>query len=710
MSTTRRHARNEDGAVLILALIVITTVALVVGTLLTQGSGSLKATVALRSVAGSSYAADGAAQIAINNLRTGYGFSPPMSELGFNNNLDGTGCFGQNVDLTPINTLTLNGFYPKTGSQSAASSAVVECAGVAQTGMQGSPVPINSSNKPGYAIVTLNGPLSTSDPLKVHGGVYSNSTIVGQVSLDAGDAWAFGTCVNTTVTAPAQKHCSTSAKIADPNYANDLGGSVPALQTPPTTCTNNVAVFQPGYYDNAATLTDATDLCSVAWFKPGTYYFDFHNNSCVNVCPANLYGSGTFADDVWAVPGDAPVIGGTPINAAGNVVSIPSANPTMPGSCQSPITDVHAVGVQFVFGGDSHMTLAKNASMELCGTYHADRPPIEIYGLKTGSTPTSATANGLNVGSVTSAGNFTGATSDNLAAAGDGKVATWTTTTATAQSTTVATQGFAPTTAIPAGAVLTSATLKVAHKDASAATTSKPTLSVKFAGAASASTPSTALTASATPVTDQIAFSASSTNTNLTIFKALQKQVHDNGYSGGSNVAYTANMKQIGSDSLDAVTLDLTYYVPVLRGEAGTCVDGTSGSCKFLELSSTGNNKIVLYLQGTTYVPYGDLNIILSNFSAEVAKFGIVARQLEFNINNGHPRWTGPIFEIPDNSPGYGYENTTVDLKVHLCPGVATCSVTAPVALTARVQLWDPTGEPVPPKRQISILSWSEQR
>ena len=96
--------------------------------------------------------------------------------------------------------------------------------------------------------------------------------------------------------------------------------------------------------------------------------------------------------------------------------------------------------------------------------------------------------------------------------------------------------------------------------------------------------------------------------------------------------------------------------------------------------------------------------------SAEVAKFGVVARQLEFAIVTGNPRWTGPIFEIPDNSPGYGYENSTVQLKVHVCPGKPTCTAADPVALTARVQLWDPSGAPAPPGRQVSILSWSHQR
>ena len=64
--------RRRRGALLIIAIVIVTVVALVTGFVLTQGDGSLRATVALRDVAGASYAADGAAQVAINDLRTGY--------------------------------------------------------------------------------------------------------------------------------------------------------------------------------------------------------------------------------------------------------------------------------------------------------------------------------------------------------------------------------------------------------------------------------------------------------------------------------------------------------------------------------------------------------------------------------------------------------------------------------------------------------------
>ena len=47
-------------------------------------------------------------------------------------------------------------------------------------------------------------------------------------------------------------------------------------------CPGKVFTLQPGYYDDAAALSDLMDgngACkdSVWWFKPGEYYFDFQN-------------------------------------------------------------------------------------------------------------------------------------------------------------------------------------------------------------------------------------------------------------------------------------------------------------------------------------------------------------------------------------------------------------------------------------------------
>lgn len=719
-----RFARRLDaGAVLVFALIIVTGIALVVGTLLTRGSSSLKVEVQLRNVAGSSYAAEAAANIAINDMRTGYGFGANPYESAFNNDPSSlAGCFGNTLTtLGGTDSLLLQNFYPPAGtvptSTVPTSSAYVECAGERGTGRDGPPVPISAKNKPGFAILTLNGNINSAAALAVHGSVYSNAAIVGPVALDAGDASAYGACTQTTV-ATGTKTCNTGRTIPDPNNCSvpaqastchdfdpDLS-TVPQLQTPPTTCSSGVAIFQPGYYDDAAALNTAMTVCSASWFKPGDYYFDFHNNGCTNVCPANLFPTGS--SDTWTIPRGETVIGGTPINAAGAVISQPSSSPTLPGSCQSPITSTSAVGVQFIFGSDSHLYLAgggsQGAQMELCASYHALRPPIEFYGLKTGSTPTSANANGLlasgaPTGTTTAgSGSWSNLTAAALASA-DGTAATWTTTGNGTKTGTLSVPGFSPAATIPTGSVLTGATLHLTHKEAD---TNASSATIKVNGASSP-TSTIAIPDRTTSTTDNIDLT-----TNPTVFNALQHQVHDNGYTGATvTIAGTVKTNGNNTETVDAMSLDLTYYVPVLRGEGSTCVDGTGTPCAVIGLDTTGNNKIQMYLQGTTYTPVGDLNFTLSNFSAEVAMFGVIARQVEFNINTGNPSYHGPIFQIPDDSPGYGYQNSAADLKVHFCLNQSTCGAGDPIALTARVQLWDPSGSPIVNQRQVTILSWN---
>ncbi|KRB72726.1 hypothetical protein ASE01_22005 [Nocardioides sp. Root190] len=710
-----RQARSDRGAILLIAIIIVTVVSVVTGLVLTRGDGSLRATVALRDAARTSYAADAGAKVAINALRTGANAGTGTSPSYFTN-VDGTGCFGFNGTVAnptnPRSTLVLNNLMPKAaGETQQAMSARVECAPDDDTGAQGSAVPINNSNKPGYAIVTLGGPLRTADTLKVHGGVYSNSTINGAVALDAGDVRAVGACAQTTVTAPGTKQCNTGSPIADPNYGDELGGSVPPLRRPPTSCSGNVATFEPGYYDNAAALSTASNLCALAWFKPGTYYFDFHNDSCANVCPTSIFGS---AGNTWRLNG-RKLIGGTWRGAGGNTNTPPPSNIDMNleqdgvrvPTCVSPITDVNAQGVQFVFGGTSRLYIDQNTEMELCGSYHADRPPIVIHGLKNGGTPSAANINDLSASANPTAagdGTWTGLTAPNVTSVANGN-ASWAPGSASARSTTVTANGFVPSTAIPAGAVVTSATLRVRHQNADATTNSAASATLRVGTTTSASLSLADGTGKGYSVmtTSSVTFNSS---TNPGVFNALQRAVYDGTYTGAT-VAYTARSRANVSSTLDAVLLDLTYYVPVLRGQTGTCV-ATGTSCPMVSMKN-GNNKILLYLQGTTYAPLGYFDILLGNFSAEVAKFGIVARELDFAITNGNPSHTGPIFEIPDNSPGFGFNTTLVNLDVYVCPGTS-CTSGGELALNTKVKVFDDGDPSAGGDREMSVLSWSHTR
>jgi hypothetical protein len=125
---------------------------------------------------------------------------------------------------------------------------------------------------------------------------------------------------------------------------------------------------------------------------------------------------------------------------------------------------------------------------------------------------------------------------------------------------------------------------------------------------------------------------------------------------------------------------------------------------------STSGNKSVLYVQGTHYSPLAKVDITLNNVSQQIFRFGVIARALEVK-ETGSFTYSGAVIELPDNSPGWGFGGTLVQLKVYLCPSSPTCSASSgELSLKVRAQLYDTTGAPVPPKREVTVLSWSEQR
>src|SRR5690242_5525268 len=92
--------RQDEGASLVIVLIVITVFALVTAAVLSQLGTNFRTTTALRDVAGVAYAGDGATQVAINKL--------------VNDDFAGSGAC-----RTTAATLPLSGFYPATNGQGA---------------------------------------------------------------------------------------------------------------------------------------------------------------------------------------------------------------------------------------------------------------------------------------------------------------------------------------------------------------------------------------------------------------------------------------------------------------------------------------------------------------------------------------------------------------------------------------------------------------
>lgn len=726
----RRRDRGDRGAMLVIAIVVITVVALVTGFVLTRGQGSLKATIALRNVAGTTYAADGAAQVALNALRTGYWDDtddapatvvPPGWVF---NNDPGDGCFGKGKTgiVSEDDDLELKGFYPASKSSGdGPTSAFVVCEPEVATGRQGTARHVTNANSPGDAIIMLGnnagevGLYNFNKVLSVRGGIRVNSTITanGEIEVNDANVSARGaSCTNITVSAGYTKSCGTGSGPSDPNYAADIS-TIPAYQPVPSCPASGPYIaFEPGYYDDATALETLSSSCNkILWFKPGTYYFDFHNSS-TNGDPLFESGIASSSNNEWTIS-NRKVIGGA--LAAGGT---PTAGTPIPGACQNPIDSASAQGVQFVFGGDSRIYFDSDSKAELCATYRSNVPPIVIYGNKSGSNPSLTTLTGA-AGALTTSGTptvsgtgtdpatFTPITAAALQDDGNG-IPTWSRVGATGtngnETRTITMGGFAPPAPIAKGAVLKAARLIVRHKAATASTTAS---TIKITPSATGSTalatfnlnrPTSLTTQTVNLKTDQSA-----------VFAALAKSIHDRGYTGAS-IDFTATANRNQSVQLDAVRLELEYYVPQMRGPAAiptNCVTTIGGSGCFI---INTHKKSEVYLQGTTYVPQGRIYLEVANTDYQVFRWGVIARSLYANLNGAYKE-DGALIELPDNSPGLGLNGTLVQMKVYLCPGAATCSASGRLALKVRAQIWDVDGDAATTDdREVTVLSWSHTR
>ena len=724
---------NDRGAALPLALFVVTVIGLGGAALLTFSDTSLRTTVALRNQAAMAYTADGAGQIALNSLSTGYGFTSPS----FFNNAYNTTCFGPN---STSGTLSLPGFYPaSSGTGTTPGSASVVCSADPASGANATVVPITGSNRPGQAIMTLgrttedgiNVKALSGNPFSVKGTVKSNSTInVTSGSLQSSAAvTAFGLCTGTIVSTPA-KACSTGTRLVDPNYASEPTFGTPANAVPTykavpadvsASCPGGVVTFSPGYYDDASSLTalmTGNGPCggSTWWFKPGIYYFDFHNNTSDSDVYKGSGTSGSGVADQWAIT-RGNLVAGTPADGNGNATASPGSNPAIPGSCQNPIRSASALGVQFIFGGDSQLALGGPANGEICGTYNATRPPIGVFGLKSGAaTTTTATGTGTGAGAalkmatVTTPGLFTNGTK---AIEQDSVYATWAKTTAPSLSSTITMSGYTPPTAIPAGSIVKSATVRVRHGN-SAKYVAADTLTVTFTPKGVTGTPpAITLTPTRPAVTTQTIDSLDIYGGGTSVF---DKFVHDNGFTG-ADMAYAATLTHTGTESLDAIQIDISYVTPAFRSEnlatiTSNCMTlaytGTpSGGCAVLSTSTLSSFSGNFYVQGTTYTPIGAIDLTLNNAAQRVLRFGAISRSLWVK-ETGSFNYTGAVIEVPDDTTG-GSSSPVVFLTVYVCPGsvTSTCSTdpSKVTALRAKAMVSGAT-TPLP----VTILSWSNLR
>ncbi|MEA2922851.1 MAG: hypothetical protein QOF07_2821 [Bradyrhizobium sp.] len=396
------RSKQDDGAALIIVLILITAVALVMGAILSLADTNVRSTVALRNQAGDTYNADSAAQVAVDQLRRNK----------FNNTTDAC--------TRTSSSQLLSNFYPGTNG-GASSSAYVQCTPDGTNGTAGHDHAPNTS--PGSAILTLATVASGEDGIyvnsttpgvnsvKVRGGIFSNSTInvaAGQLentwtasaSNPTGKTYTIvrGACTGTIIvnSTYGTKTCNignaTDSRGADPGTLASHGGSY----DPPTTASTANSVIStcspsdksqtvsPGRLTSAAALNALTG-CSrgIVYFSPGVYFFDFQD-----VGEANR---------LWNIQ-NVFVVAGTPSSP-----SVLTANPsasTWPNACVPPTPTGTALntGAEFVFGGNSRLQVTHQGSpggqLTICGSNTSAAanggPPIAVYGLKTAVGPVAA--------------------------------------------------------------------------------------------------------------------------------------------------------------------------------------------------------------------------------------------------------------------------------------------------------------------------------
>lgn len=755
-ATYRRSLRgNDEGVVLIIALIVVTTVALVTGVTLTRSEGSLRTTIALRNVAATNYAADGAAQVALNSLRTGYWAGDPDAKpAGWAfNNADYDGCFGHSVVdeslsvFEPISALELPEFYPASKSSGAGeTSAYVHCVAESFTGSQGTEGGVGGGNQLNHAFfgtgtddpyglqTTTDGnpsmPLSIDGPVQVNSP--TNSSGKDAIEVASGDADVVGpnanNCtgngLNVDTAAGYDRDCDSGTKTTP--ALTPVTTDVPELQVLSTSkaCVNRVMIFEPGYYDDVKALNTLTAKCDLAWFQPGVYYFDFHNDQAMTSGVLNdpLAGVAMTGNqlNIWEL--DSKVMGGTWAGGTG----APPSTVELPGGCVDPRdTVVPELGVQFIFGGDSRMLVDADAEVEICGSYAANRPPIALYGYQGDDDLVRSELTGVGTGMTTNAdavataagthGTFVGGSRSALESQSSG-TALWsrTSSTGSTQTRTLQMSGFEPSSEVPKGAVLVEARAVVRHKNTG---TASDAATLRIAPAVTGATALAALNLDrpATLTTQTVDLE---TALGAAEWNKLTRDVHNLGYTGAT-LTYGAKLPTGSTASpqiaeVDFVRLEFEYYLPQMRGVdliEGNCVP-TVGGCDQIESAENGQGSMLV--QGTTFLPDGRIDVrIKNNRLGWRFGWGLVARAFIYDANGSSADVDQAIIDLPDANPGtVGQRGTNVRITVYVCEDQPSCdAASGEKALNVRAQLWDEDPENVVAgQRTVNILSWSHLR
>lgn len=614
---------GDDGSVLVMALAFLSLFGLAIAAVLAFAATGFRTADAVQVAAGQQYAADAAVEGAINAIRG----DTSIGKAGVS-----SGCFSF--------TSQVNG-----------TAVSVECTGRAGSG--GVTGGAGGGAIPPDAVLTLpadvtEGVVQTAtSSVLVSGNVSTNqartapagSTLTVQGTLTCKTATGTGTVTATVINCPA----AVAPTAVDPAYAATLVNA-PAQVAAPACPAGATATFLPGTYQSAAALTALmSGACAnkTFHFVPGDYYFEFTD-------------AGTHQ---WRVnDATASVVGGSLTAAA------------FPDRC-----DLAQAGVQFIFGGDSRLSVT-NGTLELCPPLSAGQR-IAVYGVPTTTTaligtPTLAATTAANVGT----SNFTAPTDGAVVNGADASISLCNKCSATLQLT-----GY-PAAAVPANAVITSAVMRVTH-----------------ARSATRGTASTRVVAGDGTFADYVVTpcvrpcAIGTTVSSVDVLSLIRTPAQANGLS----TRYTATDSP-GQNAytvfLDGIVVDISYTIPPLTASSGCLVvapynPSSAFTCAVLE--GSGGATARLAIKGSIYAPKAPVDLSMTGPTNVVTQRGIVARTLYLGMSAG-AGYAGPLLSLPGAS----------DRQV-----LFTASIAGVPALRADASFADGNG--ATPGATVTVTAWS---
>lgn len=590
----RLLARDDDGSVLVMALVFLSLFGLAIAASLSFAETGFRTAGTVHGTTETQYAAEAGVEGAINAIRG----DVSAGKAGYD-----TACFSYDGD---VNNATVS----------------VRCtgrpgSGASTGGAGGGAVPANN-------VLALNAPansasegvvLSASAATVVSGHVVTNESVVApagssltvQGSLTCKAVTGPGTLTATTTDCPAV----VAPTAADPAYPAEISVA-PAAVTVPACAGGATVTFAPGTYQSAAALSalmDGSCPSTRFHFSPGTYYFDF--------------GTATATTEWLISDPTAEVVGGT-LTAA-----------VFPDAC-----DLASAGVQFVFGAASRLALT-DGTLELCPPLVAGQR-IAIHGVPANT----AAAPPISTTVVATTATTTGTTAPPATATGfvnpaDGAVFNGAEAVFTARgqggAATLTVTGFS-TSAVPANASVLSAELQVASRIQHVGTVNV---------GATAGDGSTA-TYPLTPC--DLTVCGAGTVATIDVSALINSPARANGIS----VTYTARDTPGGGSNfftarVDGIRLSVTYTMPGLTATSACATaapysPSVATTCAVLR--GTGGASARMAVKGTIYAPLAAVDLSLTGQLNALTQRGIVARTLYLGSAPG-AAYGGALLSMP---------------------------------------------------------------